>query len=161
MALREVVLTDEQWAKIEPHIPKPPPHPRGGRPWRNDRGCLEGILWIARSGARWKDLPRGEFPSPSTCWRRLRDWEEAGVFKDIWRAFLDELDERGLLGWDEVFADGTFASAKKGGSRSERPSGERAQSGWWWAMAAVFLWEYSLPVRRRRRSRSSSGRLRR
>lgn len=160
MALREAILTDEQWAKIEPLIPKHRPHPKGGRPRRSDRECLEGILWIARSGARWKDLPDC-FPSPATCWRRLRDWEEMGVFKDLWRAFLDELDEVGLVQWDEVFVDGTFAPAKKGGPRSERPSGERAQSGWWWAMAAVFRWEYSPPVRRRRRSRCSSRRSRR
>jgi len=160
MALREVVLTDEQWEKIEPHIPRAAKNPKGGRPWADDRKCLEGILWVAKTGARWKDLP-SEFPSPATCWRRLRDWEQAGVFKDIWRAFLDELDEQGLLQWDEVFADGTFAPAKKGGATSARPSGERAQSGWWWAMAAVFLWEYSQPVRRRRRSRSSSRRSKR
>lgn len=160
MALREVILTDEQWERIEPHIPKPAKNPKGGRPWAADRRCLEGILWVAKSGARWKDLP-AEFPSPATCWRRLDTWEEMGVFKDIWRAFLDELDEQALLAWDEVFADGTFAPAKKGGATSERPRGERARSGWWWAMAAVFLWEYSLPVRRRRRSRSSSRRSRR
>lgn len=160
MALREVVLTDEQWEKIEPHLPKPAKNPKGGRPWADDRKCLEGILWVAKSGARWKDLP-AEFASPATCWRRLDMWEEMGVFKDIWRAFLDELDEQALLQWDEVFADGTFAPAKKGGATSAKPSAERAQSGWWWAMAAVFLWEYSLPVRHRRRSRSSSRRSRR
>jgi len=94
MALREVLITDEQWAKIAPHIPKQPPQPKGGRPWQSDRACFEAIIWMARSGARWKDLPP-HFPSPSTVWRRLRDWQEADVFKDMWRAFLEELDEKG------------------------------------------------------------------
>jgi transposase len=91
---------------------------------------LEGILWILRSGARWQDLPE-EFPSPATCWRRLRDWEEQGVWLAIWRAFLAELNERQQLKWSESFLDGSFAPAKKGAAKSARPSGARGQSGWW------------------------------
>jgi transposase len=160
MALREVLISDEQWARIEPHIPNPPPQPRGGRPWRSDRACFEAIVWMARSGARWKDLP-ADFPSPSTCWRRLRDWEEHDVFKDMWRAFLEELDEQGLLQWDEVFIDGTFAPAKKGDSASERPSGAREQSAWWWPMVRVYLSEFSPHLRHPQRSNYWSQRLRR
>ena len=63
------LLTDAQWEKIGPLLPKRPKRPRGGRPPANDRKVLEGILWILRSGARWQDLP-DEFPSPATCWRR-------------------------------------------------------------------------------------------
>jgi transposase len=72
------LLTDAQWQKIEPLLPRPPKHPGGGRPPAANRRVLEGILWILRSGARWRDLP-SEFPSPSTCWRRLRRWEEQGL----------------------------------------------------------------------------------
>jgi len=82
---------------------------------------LEGILWILRSGARWCDLP-DEFPSPSTCWRRLRDWEEQGIWLTIWRAFLAELNQREQLDWSESFLDGSFAPAKKGARKSEKPS---------------------------------------
>ena len=85
------LLTDAQWEKIRPLLPKRPRRPRGGRPPANDRKVLEGILWILRSGARWQDLP-DEFPSPATCWRRLRDWEERGIWLTIWRAFLAELN---------------------------------------------------------------------
>jgi len=67
--------------------PKRRKRPQGGRPPADDRKVLEGILWILRSGARWCDLPV-EFPSPSTCWRRLRDWEEQEVWLEIWRTFL-------------------------------------------------------------------------
>ena len=135
-------LTDAQWEQIEPFLPKPPKRPgaKGGRPPKADRDCLAGILWVLRSGARWKDLPKGVYPSASTCWRRLRDWEEAGVWLAIWRAYLGELDERGRLDWSECFADGSFAPAKKGATRSARPSGARVRSGWWWSTARAFLW---------------------
>jgi len=108
------LLTDAQWEKIRSLLPQRPPRPRGGRPSASDRKVLEGILWILRSGARWQDLPE-EFPSPSTGWRRLRDWEEQGwVWLRIWRAFLAELNEQQQLKWSEAFLDGSFAPAKKG-----------------------------------------------
>ena len=96
------LLTDAQWEKIRPLLPKRPKRPKGGRPPKDDRKVLEGILWILRSGARWQDLP-DEFPSPATCWRRLRDWEEQGVWLTIWRAFLAELNQREQLDWSESF----------------------------------------------------------
>ncbi len=140
MRVREPMLTDEQWEKIEPFIPPRPPRPKGGRPPVDDRPCLEGILWILKTGARWRDLP-AQYPDPSTCWRRLRDWHEAGVLKDMWRAFLSELDEQGVLDWEESFVDATFVPAKKGARQSERPRGAKDRSTWWWSMARVFLWE--------------------
>lgn len=143
-------LSDEQWSKVAKFLPKPKPHCQGGRPRADDRACLEGILWVLRSGARWKDLPEC-FPSPSTCWRRLRDWEQAGIWLKIWRAFLGELDEAGRLDWHETFADGSFSPAKKGATASARPSAARARSAWYWSTARVFLWEFSWtrPARRR------------
>lgn len=147
---RATYLTDDQWKKVEPHLPK---LRSKGRPWKNNREVFEGILWILRSGARWKDLPE-RYPSPSTCWRRLKLWEEQDVWLDLWRAFLSELDKRGRLDWAEVFMDGTFAPAKKGGLKSEKPNVERVRSSWWWQTAKVFLWEcpFTLPVRTRSRS---------
>jgi len=154
------LLTEAQWEKIRPLLPKPRQRPKGGRPRVNDRKVLEGILWILRSGARWCDLPE-EFPSPSTCWRRLRDWEEQEVWVNIWRAFLSELNERQQLNWSESFMDGSFAPAKKGATESAKPSGARARSGWWWLTARVFLWETTFTLPPRRRSNSSRRRLRR
>ncbi len=154
------LLTDAQWEKIRPLLPKQPKRPRGGRPRADDRKVLEGILWILRSGARWQDLPE-EFPHPSTCWRRLRDWEEQEVWLEIWRAFLSELNERRQLDWSESFLDGSFAPAKKGAAESEKPSGARGRSGWWWSTARVFLWETTFTLRPRRKSNSSRKRWRR
>lgn len=60
---------------------------------------------MLRSGTYWKDLPP-QYPSPSTCWRRLRDWEEQGVWLAAWRALRGQMDEKQQLKWAEVFADG-------------------------------------------------------
>jgi transposase len=152
MARHDSELTDEQWSKIEPLLPKNRRSSRGGRRPADNRRCFEGILWVLRSGARWKDLP-AQYPSPSTCWRRLRDWEEQDVWLDIWRSFLGELDEQGRLDWQETFADGSFAPAKKGATASEKPNAARVQSGWWWQAAKVFLWEFNWPRRPRTKRR--------
>jgi transposase len=153
MSVREPMLTDEQWSKIEPLIPKRPKSRKGGRPPADDRLAFEGILWILKTGARWKDLP-DIYPHPSTCWRRLNAWHDTGVLEDIWRAFLSELDQDGILELDETFVDATFMPAKKGARGSGKPRGAREQSSWWWLMARVFLWEAIRTLPRRLRSRS-------
>lgn len=137
MSRRSDFLSDEQWEKIAPLLPELKSR---GRPWRSNREVLEGILWVLRSGARWQDLP-AEYPSASTCWRRLRRWEEDGTWLRVWRAFIDLLDQQGLIDWEETFIDGSFAPAKKGVPRSERPNAERVRSLWWWQTARVFLSE--------------------
>lgn len=145
--IREPVLSEEQWAKIAPLLPVLSSR---GWPWSDTRAVFEGILWVLRSGARWRDLPSG-FPSPATCWRRLRKWEEDGTWLRAWRAVLASLDEKGRLDWEEVFMDASFSPARKGGPESGRPARERVRSGWWWQAARVFLWESSprRPPRRR------------
>ncbi len=150
MARGLVRLTDAQWAKVEPLLPKFKRSAKGGRKPVDNRRVFEGILWVLRSGARWKDLP-SEYPSPTTCWRRLRDWEEQEIWLKAWRNFLGELDAKGELDWAETFADGSFAPAKKGAPASERPNVERVRSGWWWSTAKVFLSEttWTRPVRRK------------
>ena len=154
---RSVYLSEKQWARIEPLLPKLKSR---GRPWADNRGCLEGILWILRTGAHWQDLP-GKYPSPSTCWRRLQKWTDEDVWLKIWRAFLDELDKRGRLDWSESFVDGTFAPAKKGVPASAKPSAARERSLWWWQTARVYLWEYQCIRPRRPRSGLSKKRSRR
>lgn len=151
------LLSEKQWEKIKPHLPQPQRSCRGGRPPAENRACLEGILWVLRSGARWRDMPK-DFPSASTCWRRLRDWEQQGLWLKIWRTFLGELDEKGRIDWDETFADGSFAPAKKGAHASASAPAERVRSGWWWSTAKVFLWERTWTRPRRTKSRSSKRR---
>jgi transposase len=151
------LLTDAQWARIAPLLPKRKRNPKGGRPRADDRACLEGILWVLRTGARWRDLPP-EYPSPATCWRRLGEWEALDVWRSIWRAFLGELDQRGLIDWEECFVDGTFAPAKKGEPASARHARVRARSSWYWSSARVYLSEFSWKLPRWPRSASPSGR---
>ena len=64
----EVLHTDEQWEMLKPFIPEEPTKLRGSRPRADGRACFEGILWVLRIGARWKDLLDG-YPSPSICLR--------------------------------------------------------------------------------------------
>ena len=153
----EQFITDAQWARIAPLLPRRKRNARGGRPRVDDRRCLEGILWVLRTGARWRDLPR-DYPSPATCWRRLAEWERQAVWLDCWRAFLGELDARGLLGWEECFIDGTFAPAKKGEPASARHARVRGQSSWYWSSARVYLSEFSWKLPRWPRVSSSSAR---
>ena len=107
------VLTDEQWQRLAPHFPKHPPSAKGGRPRATDRDCLAGILWLLRSGARWRDIPI-DLPSGSTCWRRLQEWAGGEVLQRIQALLLEELDELGRIDWAELLADATFIRAKKG-----------------------------------------------
>jgi transposase len=148
-------LTDVQWARLVEHLPAHPPSPRGGRPRADNRKCFEGILWILWTGAPWSELPR-RYGSPTTCWRRLRTWEEEGTLLKVWRAFLADLNDREKLRWDECFADGSFAPAKKGAPKSGRRSEARVRSGCFWSMARVLRWEHTWTPRPRRRSGSSA-----
>jgi transposase len=140
------LLTDAQWAKIAPLLPKVKPSREGGRPRADDRACLEGILWVLRTGARWRDMP-SQYPSGVTCWRRLSEWERDDVWLSLWRAFLSELDERHQLDWSEAFLDGTFAPAKKGALASAKHARVRGQSSWYWSTARVFLSECTFRLR--------------
>ena len=78
--MRELV-SDALWERVEPLLPEHPPRPRGGRPPIADRACLQGIVFVLRSGIPWEMLPlEMGFGSGMTCWRRLRDWQAAGVW---------------------------------------------------------------------------------
>ena len=134
----ELQLTDEQWLLIADLFPDEPPSEQGGRPRCSARECFEGILWVLRTGARWKDLP-AHFPSPPTCWRRLKAWTEAGLWRTAWALLLRKLDRRGRIQWEEAIADGTFSSAKKGVNASAKPSAARGPRPWSSAMATAFL----------------------
>src|SRR5262245_57583281 len=107
-------LSDEQWLLIAKLFPVPTPSPLGGRPRADVRACVEGIVWVLRTGARWKDLPRC-FPSPTTCWRRFDEWSTAGIWAQAWAMLLRMLDRREHIDHDQAIADGALSSAKKGG----------------------------------------------
>jgi transposase len=148
-------LTQPQWEAIRVHLPIPNRSTRGGRPRVENRHCFERILWMLWTGAQWSELRR-RYGSPSTCWRRLKQWEESGVLLQLWRAFLAQLQDCDKRRWDECFADGSFIPAKEGDPKSARASGAKARSGWFWSMARVLRWEHAWTRRPRRKSPSSS-----
>ena len=90
-------LTDEQWEVIERVLPEQTVRRDGrGRPWKNNREVLNGIIWILRSGARWKDLPK-DFPSYQTCHRRFQQWVEDGTLRKILEELAQDLEECGEI----------------------------------------------------------------
>ncbi|MDQ3302242.1 MAG: IS5 family transposase [Actinomycetota bacterium] len=122
-------LTDEQWAVLEPLIPEPPRRPdQRGRPWRDTREVLDGVLWVLRTGTRWRDLPE-TYPPCQTCHRGFQRW--------VLTALAEYLRERGMLDLTECFIDGTFVPAKKGEVRSGRPNAARERSSWRWRTVPV------------------------
>ena len=148
-------LTDEQWEVLEPLIPDHFRRADGrGRPWRNSRDVLNGILWVLRTGAPWRDLPE-RYPPYQTCHRRFQRWTEEGVLDDILRALAEDLKDRGGLDLSECFIDGTcVVGAKKGEGQWERPSGARVRSSWCWQTLLVFLSPYTRRALLRTRSPS-------
>jgi transposase len=114
------VLTNEQWERVAPHLPKYVASAKGGRPRADDRECLEGILWLLRTGSPWQAIPV-DLPSGSTCWRRLQEWAGEGVLETVHAILIQELGALGELDLEELLADATFIRAKKGATRSEKP----------------------------------------
>src|SRR5919202_3277141 len=96
----KTLVPDELWAVIEPLLPPEPSKSRGGRPRIADRACLTGILVVLKTGIPWEYLPAElGWGCGMTCWRRLRDWQAAGVWHRLHLALLDRLGEAGPNGW--------------------------------------------------------------
>ena len=117
------MVTDELWEIIEPLLPpEPPKKPRGGRPRVPDRAALTGIIFMLKSGIPWEGLPKKEMSCGSgwTCWRRLRDWQEAGVWRRLHRALLDRLGKADGIDWSRASLDSASVAAKRGARRSAR-----------------------------------------
>lgn len=121
----EQQLAERLWERVRPLLPPEPPKPKGGRPRADDRACFFAILFVLRSGCRWRDLP-DTFPSAPTCWRRHRDWTNEGVWEKVWTRVLAELEGAGRLDTSELCLDATFVEARKGGSRSSKLCAARA-----------------------------------
>ena len=131
------LVTDELWEAIEPLLPEEPTKPKGGRPRIDDRQALTGILFVLKSGIPWEMLPQEMgCGSGVTCWRRLRDWQEAGVWERLHRELLNRLGEADQIDWDRASLDSTSIPAKKGATRPERIrriKGKRARSAMLWS----------------------------
>jgi transposase len=116
------LVTDDLWTIVEPLIPPEPPKPTGGRPRVPDRACLTGILFVLKTGIPWEWLPQElGCGSGMTGWRRLRDWQAAGVWTQFHRAVLDRLGQAGQIDWSRAVIDASSVRAKKGGPKPGQP----------------------------------------
>ena len=126
------LVTDELWEVIEPLLPPEPPKPGGGRPRIPDRAALTGIVFVLKTGIPWEMLPKEMgCGSGSTCWRRLRDWQEAGVWRRLHRVLLDRLGRADEIDWSRASLDSASVPAKRGANgsaRTRRIAANRARS---------------------------------
>ena len=117
--MNEQLVSDELWRIVEPLLPAKPSRSRGGRPRVPDRAVLSGIVFVLRSGIPWRMLPKEMgFGSGITCWRRLRDWQKAGVWRCLHRALLDRLGRSGGVDWSRASLDSASVPAKWGAKQS-------------------------------------------
>ena len=121
MTSERFVITDRQWALIEPHCLGKKTDP--GRTGGDGRLFLEAVFWIARTGSPWRDLPPG-FGKWNTVFKRFRDWVKADVFQRIFDALSDEPD------MEFAMIDGTIVKVHRHGQGAKgglkaRPSASR------------------------------------
>jgi len=115
------LVSDELWTIVAPLLPAEPPKPQGGRPRVPDRTCLAGIIFVLQSGIPWEMLPAElGCGSGMTCWRRLRDWQAAGVWDRLVEVLLDRLGRADQIDWERASIDSASIPAKKGASRPAR-----------------------------------------
>jgi transposase len=131
------LVSDELWALVAPLLPPEPPKPKGGRPRVSDRAALAGIIFVLKSGIPWEMLPQEMgCGSGVTCWRRLRDWQSAGVWERLHRVLLDRLGEAGQIDWSRACVDSASVPAKRGATQSRltrRIAANRARSAMLWS----------------------------
>lgn len=141
-------LTDEQWEAIREYVPGPErlrTTKAGGRPWRDPRDVLNGVLWIMRTGAPWADMP-ARYPPYQTCHRRFQRWEEEGVWNKILRGLAEHLRAAGKVDLTEAYIDGSHAGAKRGALMLASLAAAKRPRSWQWQTATVFLSPSGLQV---------------
>src|SRR5947209_15590065 len=135
------LVSEELWEIVEPLLPPEPSKPKGGRPRVDDRAALAGIIFVLKSGIPWEMLPREMgCGSAVTCWRRLQEWQEAGVWAHLHRALLDRLGEADRIDWSRVSLDSASTPAKRGAqkpARIRRIRGNRERSAILWSIAGA------------------------
>jgi len=141
-------LTDAQWELLKPLVEPRTPQKRRGRPWRDTRQVLEGVLWILRTGAQWSELPRDKFPPYQTCHRRFQQWVRMGTLVKLLRRLAEDLLARGQLDLAETFIDASFSGAKKGAVQLVQHAAAKGPRSWQSRTAMVFLSPWGLQALR-------------
>jgi len=115
------LVPDELWEIVEPLLPSERPKLKGGRPRVRDRACLTGIIFVLKTGIPWELLPQEMgCGSGMTCWRRLRDWQAAGVWERLHQELLNRLGDADQIDWSRAAVDSASIPAKKGAPRPDR-----------------------------------------
>src|SRR5690349_15192499 len=117
------IVPDGLWQRMEPLLPKPVPRDprRPGRKRIPDRQVLSGILFVLHTGIQWEFLPQElGFGSGMTCWRRLEEWQAAGVWQQLHELLLAELRGADQLDWSKAVVDSSHLRAMKGGPKRVR-----------------------------------------
>jgi transposase len=124
------LLSHTLWDLIEPLLPASPPKPQGGRPRISNRACLTGIVFVLQSGIPWRMLPQEMgCGSGMTCWRRLRDWQQAGIWGLIHFALLNWLSHYREIDWSRAVVDSCSVRAVFGGRQTGPNPTDRAKPG--------------------------------
>lgn len=127
------LLDDELWNQISRLLPPERPKPKGGRPRVPDRAALTGILFVLRSGIPWEMLPKEMgCGSGMTCWRRLRDWQLAGVWDRLHQVLLDRLGQANRIDWSRASIDTSTVPSPGGAKKlgkTQRIAANREQKG--------------------------------
>jgi transposase len=124
------LVTDELWAMVAPLLARRRAQPKGGRPWIDDRATLNGILYVLRSGMPWRMLPPElGYGSGVTCWRRLKAWQQRGVWKRLHQRMLERLAAAERIDWTRASLDSRSLAAKKGEPPPDRTRPTRANPG--------------------------------
>ncbi|UPJ59791.1 IS5 family transposase [Bradyrhizobium sp. 192] len=110
------VLTDAQWAKMEPHCLGKPGDP--GRSGKDNRLFVEAVLWIARTGSPWRDLP-AMFGHWNSTFTRFRDWVKADVWKRLFEAISDDPDMEYAMVDATIVKVHRHGQGAKGGPQSQ------------------------------------------
>src|SRR5512135_2633919 len=116
-------LTDAQWATLQPLLP--PEKPPTGRPNHDHRRILNGILWVHRTGAPWRDLPEERYGPVGTVSSRFYRWRQAGVWTQIWTTLQTAAEACGAIDWTLHFVDATIVRAHQPSACGRRPLGGR------------------------------------
>src|ERR687893_1924901 len=139
--MAEPLVPDALWALVAPLLPERPPRPKGGRPPHDDRKALAGILFVLKSGIPWGMLPQEMgCGCGMTCWRRLRDWQAAGVWARLHQVLLERLHGADKPDWGRASLDSASVPAKRGEgrpARTRRTAAGRAPGGMSWSMATA------------------------
>jgi putative transposase len=121
-------VSDDLWARVEPLIPPAPSHAKGGRTRVPDRPIFEAIVYVLRTGIQWNALPR-ELGASSTVHDRFQEWEEAGVFRQLWAVGLMDYDELQGIDWRWQALDGVMTKAPFGGAATGPNPTDRSKRG--------------------------------